>query len=117
MRYILRMVGLLNDNSKGSMLIDSLLGLAVLSVCCLFVLPIYFVMMQQAERLQVQVHASQVLVSAANFVQHRAVTTGEQIVEGRTFNWTYYNEKLCVQYMFNSEEVETCVSKTNEGSH
>ena len=113
---ILRMVVLRSSNSKGSMLVDSLLGLVVLSICCLYVLPIYHVMMQQAERQRLQLHVSHVMVSAANFVKHNAQTAGEQIVDGRSFFWTYEGDELCVQYTFNHEEVETCVSKTSAAS-
>lgn len=105
------MVVLKRLNNEGSMLVDSLLGLAVMTICGLLLLPIYIGMMHYEERQQAQLHASQVLYSAAHFVKQRQQTEGQQIIDGRRYAWLFHDNQLCVSYMFDEQEVEKCVSK------
>ena len=114
--FNLRMVVLDSRNENGTMLLDTLLGLAVFMVCSLFVLPIYIGMQHYASQQQLNLHTSQVLYSAAKFVEQTGQTSGVQTIEGRSFVWTYENERLCVSYETGQKEEERCLSKTSEAS-
>ena len=99
------------------MLLDSLLGLAVITICGFLLLPIYIGMQRYEEKQQVELHAMQVLYSAIHFVKEKQVYTGQQQIDGRHYEWTYDDRSICVHYIFDGQEVERCISKTNQATH
>ena len=111
---ILRMVGLDKLNEKGSMLIDSLIGLVVLTICGLLIIPTYMAMQHHAQRQLIDLHVSQVLFSGAKMVEQEGIRSGTQMIEQRQYSWRFDDGELCVNVTVQQQEVERCITAMSE---
>lgn len=96
-------------NERGVSLLETVLGMAILSVMALTLIPTVQHLQHKLYAKQLAVHASEVALNGARMVEAAYQTSGTMAIQGTDFHWLYDGQTICVTYAGLDGTVHTCI--------
>ena len=85
-------------NEEGITLIETVFGLAMLSLIALSLWPLLQQLQAHLYERQLSLYASEVALNGAKLVQFQQITAGQMTINQHSFDWYYAGQEICVYY-------------------
>lgn len=96
-------------NERGISFIETVIGMAILSIIALTLIPIAQQLQTNIYAKQLAVHASEVALNGAKMMKTYGQTAGVMTIDHVSYDWLYDGHTICVSYTGLDGTVRTCI--------